>query len=104
MATRRQSTSKKTEPVAYFKRMKRILVKDDDYFTQLILYIHHNPIHHKFVQEYADWEFSSYRIISGDLETFNRRAEVLDWFGGKDEFIEFHWLNRKLILKPEQIY
>lgn len=86
------------------KRFKRILVEADEYFTQLIQYIHHNPIHHKFVTEYSAWKYSSYNAIISDHPTIIRRKEILEWFGGREEFIDFHELNKKIILRPDQIY
>jgi putative transposase len=86
------------------KRFKRILVEADEYFIQLIQYIHHNPIHHKFVTEYSAWKYSSYNTIISNQPTKLRKNEVLAWFGGRDGFIDFHEVNKKIILRPDQIY
>lgn len=78
------------------KRFKRIVVNSDNYLTKLIHYIHHNPIHHDFVEVYHLWRFSSYNAIINISETLINRDEVLKWFGGVDAFIEFHKQNLKL--------
>ena len=80
------------------------MVESDEYFTRLIQYIHHNPIHHKFVTEYSVWKYSSYNDIISDHPTKIKRKEILEWFGGREEFIDFHELNKKIILRPDQIY
>lgn len=72
------------------KRFKRILVSSNSYLTKIIHYIHHNPIHHSFVKKYHLWRFSSYNALVSSNQTRIARDEVLNWFGGKDVFIEFH--------------
>lgn len=44
-------------------RYSRKLVQEDDYFFQLILYIHLNPQTHGIVSNYRIWPFSSYQAI-----------------------------------------
>ena len=75
------------------KRFKRILVDKDDYFTKIIHYIHNNPIHHGIADSYEKWKYSSYNAIVSNGETKVNRKEVLDWFGGKENFILFHQQN-----------
>jgi len=72
------------------KGYKRIKVDNDDYFTSLIHYINNNPIHHKLVSKYENWPYSSYNSIVSDKPTLVQREKVLDWFGGKEQFIRFH--------------
>lgn len=75
------------------KRFKRILVDKDDYFTKIIHYIHNNPIHHGIADSYEKWKYSSYNAIVSNSETKVYRKEILDWFGGKENFILFHQQN-----------
>lgn len=72
------------------KRFKRIEINSDQYLTRIIQYIHSNPIHHGFENEYAAWRFSSYNAIIGTSETSVNKQAVLTWFGGKDAFVDFH--------------
>lgn len=72
------------------KGFKRISVANEKYFTFLIYYIHHNPIHHKLVTDLKNWKFSSYKAIISDQETSINKDIVLKWFGGKSQFIDFH--------------
>ena len=72
------------------KGFKRIIVEDEKYFTLLIYYIHHNPIHHNLVTDFKDWKFSSYQAIISQKETHVSKDIVLEWFGGKKQFIDFH--------------
>jgi putative transposase len=72
---------------------KRILVDSDDYLLSLVCYIHRNPIHHKITTDYESYKYSSYNIILGDQPTDIKRESVLEWFGGKEEFIKFHYDN-----------
>lgn len=77
------------------KRFKRIRVDNPKYFTAVIHYIHNNPIHHHLVDAYEKWKFSSYNAMLCDQPTHVMRDEVLQWFGSKKDFIEFHLENVK---------
>ena len=69
---------------------KRILVEDEDYFLILVNYIHRNPIHHGITNEYSSWSYSSYRDFLLDNNYLVDKNEVLSWFGGIADFIQFH--------------
>lgn len=71
---------------------KKKLVEDDSYFSSLVSYIHLNPVKGRLCKEPQDWRYSSF---SSFLEESTNgipveKNEVLDWFGGKKEFINFH--------------
>ena len=72
---------------------KRKHVNSDSYFTSLITYVHWNPQQHQFVNDFRDWEFTSWHAILGDNETFVAREKVLEWYGSKKHFIDVHMGN-----------
>jgi hypothetical protein len=72
------------------ERFARIPVTMVSYFTTLIFYIHYNPQKHGFVEDFRDWEWSSYPTLVGTEETSLKRNEVLDLFGGLNGFEDFH--------------
>jgi len=72
------------------KRFKRVQIEDNENITRLIHYIHHNPIHHGFVQKYENWRYCSYNAITEDRATLIDKQEVLKWFDGKEQFHLFH--------------
>ena len=74
--------------------MKRKEVTSDTYYTELILYLHLNPIHHNFTHDPYSWKHSSIHSIDSEMETKVARQEVLNWFGGIDNFHKAH--NQKL--------
>ncbi len=72
---------------------KRIEVDSDEYFTTLVTYIHQNPVKHAIRRDFETYSFSSYQsILKTDRDTYLQRAELLDWFGGVDAFVECHKL------------
>jgi putative transposase len=71
-------------------RFHRIEVTTDQYFTNLVYYIHMNPQKHGFVADFRDWSFSSYRAMLTTQPTRVQRGEVLTWFGGVDKLIHAH--------------
>jgi putative transposase len=77
-----------------FKR-KWIISSDIESLKQVTYYIHRNPIHHNFVRDYKSWNYSSYKDIISNKSCILKTAEVLQWFGGKKEFEDFHEIKIK---------
>lgn len=76
---------------ALFQRpYKSIEVKDEFYLNKLVTYIHRNPIHHNISNDISDWRFSSYHDLISKTYSRLKRDEVLDWFGGKEQFVKDH--------------
>jgi len=74
----------------FVSNFKRKEVDDDWYFARLIHYIHYNPVHHGFVEHPAEYAHSSFCSLLSDRPTHLQRAEVMDFFGGRDAFLEAH--------------
>jgi len=68
----------------------RVPVTTDRQFWNVIAYIHQNPQKHKFVEDFRNWMWSSYGIIIADKPTKLRWEAVLDWFGGRQGYLELH--------------
>ena len=69
---------------------RRIEVKSDAYFSQLVWYIHHNPQKHGFIKDFRDYPHSSYHSHLHQKATKLQRTEVLAWFGDTNEYIKYH--------------
>lgn len=72
------------------KRFGRIPVTSDAYFVTLVRYIHFNPQKHGFVSDFRKYLYSSYQMMLSDQATRLKRDKVLEWFGEKPAFVEFH--------------
>jgi REP element-mobilizing transposase RayT len=72
------------------ERFRRKPIEKDTYYSDLIGYIHNNPVHHGFVEGAEDWTWSSYHAFTSNKSTKLEKQEVLDWYGGQTEFIKFH--------------
>ena len=73
---------------------RRIEVKHDVYFSQLVWYIHHNPQRHRFVKDFRDYPHSSYQSHLHKKATKLQRNEVLHLFGDANEYINYHNIQR----------
>jgi len=71
-------------------RFGRIVVDSDAYFLTLIAYIHRNPEHHHFVDDFRTWPYSSYNALVSQKESRLSRDEVLGWFGCREALVAFH--------------
>jgi REP element-mobilizing transposase RayT len=72
------------------KPFRRKLIDSDAYFVSLVAYIHRNPQKHGLVADFRPWPLSSYRAILSTGQTQIEREAVLDWFGGREQFVRFH--------------
>ncbi len=68
----------------------RVLITTDRQFWNVIAYIHQNPQKHKFVDDFRKWKWSSYGILLSDKPTKLQRNIVLEWFGGKQSYLDLH--------------
>jgi REP element-mobilizing transposase RayT len=80
----------------FLDNIQRKKIEEESYFTQLIHYIHYNPVQHGFVKDVGDWKHSSYHAFLNSKATRLKRKSVLEWFGGKEEFEKFHQQQPKI--------
>lgn len=74
----------------FTKNYQRIEIQDEAYMTQLINYIHKNPVKHGVQNNWEAYLYSSYKIILSESKTNLNREDVFHWFGGRQEFINYH--------------
>ena len=68
----------------------RIKVESEEYFRQLVIYIHTNPVKHHFTDDYRDYPWSSYEQILSLKPAKLNSTSVIGWFNDKAEFIIKH--------------
>ena len=68
----------------------RVPITTDRQFWNIIAYIHQNPQKHKFVEDFRDWKWSSYGVLLSEKPTKLNRDVVMEWFGGKQEYLDLH--------------
>jgi len=74
----------------FIPNFERKHIDSDEYFRELIYYIHFNPVHHGFVKDLRDWKYSSFESFFSTKATSLKREEVIEWFGDKENFLAFH--------------
>ena len=77
------------------RAFKRKIIDNEKYFYAAVYYIHANPVHHGLVKDLRQYQFSSYNSFVGNNRTKLCRNEVIEWFGGRKNFISFHSDNKK---------
>ena len=75
----------------FYKPFKRIRIEKDSQLTMAIIYIHANAMKHGLVNNFADYEWSSWHTIISNRPTTLFRKEVIDWFGGLQACIKAHY-------------
>jgi REP element-mobilizing transposase RayT len=71
----------------YFRRKP---VLDNGHLLNAVCYIHRNPVHHGFTDIFTDYRWTSYAAILSDEPSVVCRETVLQAFGGRRKFIDFH--------------
>ncbi|MDR6529134.1 REP element-mobilizing transposase RayT [Chryseobacterium rhizosphaerae] len=78
---------------------KRKLITSDKYLINMIIYIHQNPQNHSIAHQFSKYNFSSYQSILSKSRTLLKRDEVIELFGGVENFKLSHL--RTINLKEE---
>lgn len=73
-----------------FMSTKRSVVKIESDFTNFIVYVHRNAVHHGLAQQIGTWEFDAYPIILSSEPTYLLRDELFEWFGSREVFVKVH--------------
>jgi REP element-mobilizing transposase RayT len=74
----------------FSKNYERKEVTSEKYFTNLIVYIHNNPIKHGFAEHTLDYPWTSYISIKSEAPSIIKRNEVIRYFGGVNNFEFMH--------------
>lgn len=90
-------------------KFKKRLINADGYLIRLIAYIHLNPIRAGLCNKPEEWLYSSYSLILNSTNPMLKSNKVIELFGNKEEFVEFHknyrdfQRERDLLFKSEEI-
>jgi len=85
-------------------RYKRLSIESEEYLKYLLFYCHYNPEKHEIVKNFRNYKFSSYNAFLSVKPTNIHKAYVLELFGDKNEFIDYHQTvhtERKLLILEE---
>jgi putative transposase len=83
----------------FLESVKRREIISEASFTNIIHYLHSNAVHHGLCRKITEWPYSSYHELIHLAPTTLKRQQVLDWFGGREQFIRFHEQKIELKLK-----
>lgn len=78
------------------KPFERKLITSDKYLKNLIYYIHNNPVQHGFVKQMNLYAWSSFDSVLSDKPTKLKRQEIIEVYGSRDYFINYHNENHNL--------
>ncbi|OUL64247.1 transposase [Flavobacterium sp. AJR] len=68
------------------EHLQRNRIEDEVYLKQLIIYVHLNPLKHKFTEYFDSYLHSSYRSYLSEKLTSIDRESILELFDGLDNF------------------
>jgi putative transposase len=65
-------------------------ITDQEYLKTMVVYIHNNPVHHKFTNYAMEYPWSSYRTSISVNSTYLQRDTVIGWFEDMANFKMAH--------------
>lgn len=74
----------------FIPNFKRKEITSGHYLTNIIRYIHANPVHHGFTKDLSAWPWSSYMAVMESRNSLVNHEEIIQWFGNLSEFIVLH--------------
>ena len=91
-----------------FKRMgglfipaRRVRMETVEQLKRTCRYIHQNPVKHKLVEDFREWNWTSYAtLVDPGPSIFLKKDELLEAFGGAGAFSAFHSLKLGEIVQP----
>ncbi len=74
----------------FMNRFKRKHIDSDKYYTQLMIYIHNNPVNHGFVKSPSDWPYSSWHQYLDSKNSDPSIQKGKQWFASQSDFVNAH--------------
>ncbi len=78
------------------KPFERKQITSERYLQNVIYYIHNNPVQHGFVQQMNLYPWSSFESIVSDKPTKLKRQDVIELYGTKLDFLDYHKSSQNL--------
>ncbi|WP_223679415.1 hypothetical protein [Flavobacterium hibisci] len=72
--------------VLFQEHLQRNRIENEEYLKQLIVYVHLNPVKHKFTERFETYLHSSYRAYLSAKSTSLDREFILGLFNDLDNF------------------
>jgi putative transposase len=77
---------------------KRVEIESQGQLLRTLFYIHNNPVKHNLHPDFKTYWFSSYRLLTSEMQTKIAKDHVLDIFGGVENLEQYHrveWMIKK---------
>jgi putative transposase len=72
------------------EHLQRNRIENEEYLKQVILYVHLNPVKHKFSKDFQSYRHSSYRSYLSDKQSSLDRRFVIGLFNDLENFLFCH--------------
>jgi len=72
------------------KNFRRLIIDNISYLNHAMQYIHYNPVHHRFNNNFKDYPWSSYSKILKPKPSKLPKHQIIESFNGIENYIVFH--------------
>ncbi|WP_163444783.1 hypothetical protein [Flavobacterium columnare] len=88
--TKAYNKSTKRHGALFERPFRRKQINNRTYFQNVIIYVHHNPVHHNICDHPIQYPWSSYVSCTSDRSTKLKRKEVMELFNDIENFKQSH--------------
>jgi len=72
------------------EHLHRIKIDTEEYFRELVIYIHLNPEKHEIFRDFSKYPYSSYKAYFSEEPSLITKSETVESFGDKENLIYCH--------------
>ncbi len=83
----------------FYTPFKREIIENEMHFRSAVVYIHTNPVKHGLVEDFRDFEWSSWKNYEAAKRTTIMKNETYEIFGGRQAFLAAHEIKESLLLR-----
>jgi putative transposase len=85
-----------------FKKLyQRKPITSEEYLIRSVIYVHLNTVHHKITRDFENYKWSSFNKILNKMKSNLQKEEILEMFGGKENYISIHREEREFMITRE---
>ena len=85
----------------FYKTFKRVEIENEDQFRKAMVYIHTNPVKHGMVEDFRDFEWSSWNEYMSPARTIIPKEEAYKIFGNRQAFLTAHEVRLSFIREAD---
>ena len=81
----------------FYKTFKRVALENENHFRRAMVYIHTNPVKHGLIEDFREFEWSSFKEYLSPARSIIPKEEVYKIFGNRQAFLAAHEVHQSFM-------